>query len=130
MSSSTLMKKFSLAVIFLGISTSCSVVMAARKEGVSIDKVQTCRTRGQILACGATVLSSERLYSGELIETYQLQKERGSATRALMHGALDVSTCGLWEVVGTPIEASDAREYFVIKTYYDQNEFIKKIELI
>lgn len=130
MLSSNLAQKFLMAVIVLGMLSSCSVVMAARKEGVNIDKVQTCRTRGQLLAYGVTVLTSEKLSSGELVEVYQVQKERGSATRALMHGALDVSTCGLWEVVGTPIEACDTKEYYVIKTYYDHNEYIKKIELL
>lgn len=106
-------------------------MMAARKEGTSIDKVQGCRTRGQFLSLGARVITSERLPSGELVEVYQFQKERGSAARAFMHGLLDVSTCGLWEVVGTPIEVCvDENGCFSIKVYYDCNENIKKIELL
>jgi hypothetical protein len=57
----------------LGLLTSCSVVMAAKKEGTSIDKVQVCRSRGQFLSCGATLISSERTGCGELVETYQFQ---------------------------------------------------------
>ncbi|MCE5316123.1 MAG: hypothetical protein LLG04_02000 [Parachlamydia sp.] len=110
--------------------TSCSVAMAARKEGVSIDKVQTARTRGQILACGATVISSDRMPTGELVEVYQFQKERGSAARALMHGLLDVSTFGIWEAVGTPIEACDTREYFTLRIYYNLDETVNKVELM
>lgn len=112
------------------LSTSCSVAMAARKEGVSIDKVQGARTRGQLLACGANVLSSERMPTGELVEVYQFQKERGSAVRALMHGVLDVSTCGLWEVIGTPIEACDGKQYFTLRAYYNLDETINKVELM
>jgi hypothetical protein len=118
-------------VAIFGLLTSCSVVMAAKKEGTSIDKVQACHSRGQFLSCGAIIVSSERLCTGELVETYQFQKERGSAARALMHGALDVSTLGLWEVVGTPIEVCvDEKTYFSIRVYYDENEIAKKIELI
>jgi hypothetical protein len=130
MLSSNLTQKLALGAIVLGMLSSCSVVMAARKEGVNIEKIQNSRTRGQLISCGVTVISSEKSYSGELVEVYQIQKERGSAARALMHGALDVGTCGLWEVIGTPIEACDTKEYFVIKVFYDLNENIKKIELL
>lgn len=104
--------------------------MAARKEGVSIDKVQNARTRGQLLACGANVLSSERMPTRELVEVYQFQKERGSAARAFMHGVLDISTFGLWEAVGTPIEACDTKEFFTLKVYYNCDETINKVELM
>lgn len=127
--------KYALNVFGLGLAlltlNSCSVAMAANKQGVSIEKVQTCRNRGQFLACGPQIIDSERLCSEGLVETYQFQKERGSAARALMHGVLDVSTLGLWEVVGTPIEACvDEKTYFSIKVYYDQNENVKTIELL
>lgn len=125
------MKKIISLALLATICTSCSVAMAARKDGVSINRVQSCCTRGQLLACGVMIISSERMTSGELVEVYQIQKERGSAARALMHGALDVGTCGLWEVVGTPIEAcTDQREYYAIRVYYDQYERIQKIELL
>lgn len=113
------------------ILTSCSVVMAARKEGTNIENVQSSRSRGQFISCGATIISSERLQTGELVEVYQYKKEKGSAARALMHGVLDVSTCGLWEVVGTPIEVCvDEDKYFAVKVYYDINENATKVELI
>ncbi len=119
-----------LALVALSVCTSCSVAMAARKEGVSLDKVQTARTRGQLLACGGTVVSSDRMPSGELVEVYQIQKERGSAARALMHGVLDISTLGLWEAVGTPIEACDTKEFFTVKVFYTPDETVNKIELM
>ncbi len=125
------MKIFLLGVALLSVFSSCSVIMAARKEGVGITKIQSCHTRGQLIACGATIVSSDRQPSGELVEVYQILKERGSAARALMHGALDVSTCGIWEVIGTPIEAcSNKKEYYAIKVYYDEQEVIKKMELM
>lgn len=111
--------------------SSCSVVMAAKKEGVSIDKVQSCRTRGQFISAGAQIISSERMPNGDLVEVYQYQKERGSAARALMHGVLDISTCGLWEAVGTPIEACvDEKGYFSIKVTYDAYENVQHVELL
>ncbi len=126
--------RFTFALLFLlaaSALSSCSVAMAARKEGTSIEKIRCCHTRGQILSQAACVISSERTQDGSLIEVYQFQKERGSAARAFMHGALDVSTLGLWEVVGTPIEACvNERTYFSLRVYYDYCENIRKIELL
>lgn len=111
--------------------SSCSVVMAAKKEGTSIDKLQDSRTRAQVLSYGPAIISSERNECGELIEVYQFKKEQGSAARAFMHGMLDVSTFGIWEVVGTPIEAAIHEErYYIIKIRYDQQEQISAIELM
>lgn len=111
--------------------TSCSVVMAAKKEGTSLENVQCSRSRGQILSNGATVISSERLPTGELVEVYQFKKEKGSAARALMHGVLDVSTFGLWEVVGTPVEVCLGDEkFYVVKVFYDLHENVSKMELL
>ncbi|MDP1880353.1 MAG: hypothetical protein Q8K60_05385 [Parachlamydiaceae bacterium] len=111
--------------------SSCSVMMAARKEGTNVENIQAARSRGQIIAQGASIVSSERCSSGELIEVYQFKKEQGSAARAFMHGLLDVSTFGLWEVIGTPVEVCMTEDKsFVIKVYYDYQENIKKIELL
>lgn len=120
----------SLAVIPF-VLESCSVIMAAKKEGTNIETIQASHTRGQFLACGAKIICSERLPTGELVEVYQYQKESGSAVRALMHGVLDISTMGLWEVVGTPIEAcASEAKYFIIKVYYDEYENATKVELL
>ncbi len=129
-----LKNKLTLGLILTAVTsllTSCSVIMAAKKEGTSLEQIQCARTRGQILSNAATVISSERQASGELIEVYQFKKEKGSAARALMHGALDVSTCGLWEVIGTPVEAClDEDKFYVMKVFYDAYDNITKIELL
>jgi hypothetical protein len=111
--------------------SSCSVVMAARKEGTSIENVQSSRSRGQILSQGGTIVSSERSPTGDLVEVYQFKKEKGSAARALMHGVLDVSTLGLWEVVGTPVEAClNDQKCYSVRVFYDFNENVTKMELL
>lgn len=122
---------YTCACACLCLLTSCSVMMAARCEGVSLAQVQANRTRGDMLACGARVLTTECDFDGQLVEVYRFQQERGSAARALMHGVLDVSTMGLWEVVGTPIEAcTDGREYFMLRVFYNEDEIIQRMELL
>ena len=111
--------------------SSCSVIMAAKKEGVSINRVQSCCTRNQLLGCGAVILSSTSDEYGQIVEEYRFERERGSAVRAIMHGALDLCTGGLWELVGTPIEVCvDNKEYFVIRVFYHADETVSQVELL
>lgn len=125
------MRNLILSSIILGLLSSCSVMMAAKRDGVSVTQVQSCHTRAQLLASGVTLIDTRWLPTGEIVEVYRVQKERGSAARAFMHGVLDISTCGLWEAVGTPIEAcSDKKEYYFIRATYDEQEVIKKLELM
>jgi hypothetical protein len=121
----------SLLLVLVGLFSSCSVVMAANRRGTNIDNVQKARTRGEMISQGAQVISSERLPCGTLIEVYQFKKESGSAARAFMHGLLDVSTCGIWEVVGTPMEAClTNNEYYTFRVYFDENEYVTRVELM
>jgi len=104
--------------------------MAAKKEGVSIDELNQCKTRSCIISKGAIPIDSKKNESGETIEeTYQVQKPKGSAGRAAMHGVLDVFTLGLWEVAGTPIEGSAGKkEMYPIKIYYEDGDKIDRVE--
>jgi len=125
------MKKLVLLSLIAGMFSSCSVVMAAKKEGTPIETIQNCNTRGQVLAAGAMPVSAERTMDGDLIEVYTVKKEKGSTARAVMHGTLDVCTTGLWEVVGTPMEGYMSKnEFYSIKVIYDCNDVIKHIELL
>jgi hypothetical protein len=105
--------------------------MASKKEGADISQVESSRTRNDFLRLGATVVSSQQLSTGELVETYQIPKERGSAARAVMHGLLDVSTLGLWEIAGTPIEGNlNKPQFFTVKVTYNLDGIATKAELI
>lgn len=119
------------ASVIVSTLTSCSVAMAARKSGTDVSKIQQVQNRNQILATGAEVIESKKNRYGNLVETYKIQKEKGSTARAVMHGVLDVWTFGIWEAFGTPIEGSMLqKEYFVVKVTYDEDERVKKIELV
>ncbi len=123
----------SLLIVFvlIIITSSCSVRMAAKKEGISPKEVQYCKTRACLLAKGGELVSKKKNKNNELIEFYRFKKETGSTSRAVMHGVLDVATLGLWEIAGTSIEGNKAKKgFFVVKVYYEKDgEHIKKIEL-
>ena len=125
------MKQLAIALACICSFPSCSVFMAANKDGADVSQVQAASSRTQFLNLGAKVISSERLPSGELVETYQIPKERGSAARAVMHGLLDLSTFFIWEIVGTPIEGSlDKQEFITVKVTYTTDDIAKKAELL
>lgn len=76
------------------------------KEGASIHELSQCKTKTCLLSKGA-IPADRKNEDGLLIEEcYQVQKPKGTASRAVMHGLLDVVTLGIWEVAGTPIEGS------------------------
>ncbi len=112
--------------------SSCSVIMASNKSGTGINTVQAANTRGQIIATGAaTIINTETDSKGNTIETYKIQKEKGSIARAVMHGILDISSFGIWEAFGIPIEVVlNKKEYFAVRITYDKSGTITKKELI
>ncbi|MBW2650019.1 MAG: hypothetical protein JRC66_03185 [Deltaproteobacteria bacterium] len=129
------MKKISIAVCAVVCMTivfsGCSVYMAAKKEGVKIEEVSQCKTRGCLVAKGAIPISSRKGKDGTMIEVFNVKKPTGSTSRAVMHGILDVATLGLWELAGTPIEGSKSKSGMIpIEVHYDKNEIIKEIKIL
>lgn len=123
---------FMVIVVSFFLLTSCSVYMAAKKKGVSIEEISQCKTKSCLHSKGATLIDSKRNEDGILIETYKVRKPTGSTARAVMHGVLDVATLGVWEVVGTPIEGVKGKEeYISIRVYFESDdETIKNVELV
>ena len=124
---------FVVALLPLFVLSGCSVVMSANKSGTSISKISRCRTRDCLLTKPDVTSLSYRVNSkGRLLnENFRVQKPKGSALRAGAHGVLDVATLGLWEVVGTPVEAvADQKKYYIIHvTYESDGQHIASIKL-
>ncbi len=124
------MKYFLYLLIVSLFLPACSVVMASNKNGVDIDSIQNACTRTQLIALGAEPIVTESDENENLVETYKIQRERGSIARAFMHGLLDLSTVFLWELAGTPIESALSQEkHYSVKVTFDENEKIQRIEL-
>ena len=70
--------------------------------------------------------------NGNIIyEDYLVQKPKGSTARAVMHGVLDVSSLGLWEVVGTPMEGHiGKKDKVAVRIHYNKDETVSKIEIV
>ncbi len=112
------MKYAVIAAVTASIALSgCSVAMASKKKGVSIEEATRCGTRTCFLTLrDMQTVSTQTQPDGTTVETYRILLEQGSTGRAVMHGLLDVATLGIWEVAGTPIEGSANKDKFTIIT--------------
>ena len=52
------------------------------------------------------------------------------AGRAIFHGAADVFTLGLWEVLGTPIEGYADGTEVKLEVYYDESDKVKSVNVL
>ncbi len=108
----------------------CAVSRAASKEGVNIKDVLSCGTRTCLVARGAEPLPGLKFDEAN-IGAYRVRKATGSTLRAVMHAILDVSTLGLWEIVGTPLEgALNRTQYYGLKVAFGADgETINRIQV-
>lgn len=102
-------------------TAACSVIMAANGKGVDPKELAHCKTRTCLLASGAVSVDQVKNKQGKYVsENFRAEMPTGSVARAAMHGLLDVGTLGIWEVVGTPIEASKGKKTgYVIAVKYE-----------
>lgn len=100
----------------------CAVYKAAQNDGVSVRDIQKCQTKLCFLSIGMQKVEQHTEKNGQYVEIYRarLRKDGTNYIRAAGHGALDVATLGLWEVVGTPVEGaiSNSRGYVTAKVTY------------
>ena len=106
--------------IVLTSSSGCSVFMAAagkREPNISMITIGAHRAEVE-LQLGSPRTSSaheDGLYRNDIYE-YELGNEP-SAGRAVAHGVMDLFTLGLWEIVGTPVEAFKGEKREIVITY-------------
>ena len=129
-----IMKKLILAILLIIVPlvlNSCSVGMAlSGSEQRDTSVFYQGAHRSFVHAKTGLPYHSIKDKDGGWIDTYLIVKgNEPSAGRAIGHGVMDVLTLGLWEVIGTPIEAFAGREEhdrFVL--YYDQEDKIERVE--
>lgn len=118
-----------IAVLLHGI-IGCSVYMAANqpdKKDIGVLKAGT--PRSAVLAEFGTPIETS-MRNGAKVDIFTFTQgysgvEKGG--RAVLHGAADVLTLGLWEVVGTPIEGYANGTKVSIEITYDHEERLAKV---
>lgn len=121
---------FTFIVIFI-LGQGCSVFMAANqpsKKDVSVFNVGTPRTH--VIAEAGQPIHTKENADGTITDTFsfiQGYSTGNKAGRALFHGAADVLTLGLWEVVGTPVEAIATGTKVQVEVDYDADEKVRNV---
>ena len=100
----------------------CSVQKAASDPGIDVTDIQNLRHKEALLAQGLQLIEVRYLPSGKREEFFKGRAKKGDfgAGRAVVHGALDVVTLGLWEFAATPIEGSieNSAKWIIVKALY------------
>jgi outer membrane protein assembly factor BamE (lipoprotein component of BamABCDE complex) len=97
------------------------------KKDPNLGAIKVGSTRGEVEMHLGPPKSSSTLEDGTRLDIYEFEiGNEPSAGRAVGHGVMDVLTLGLWEVVGTPIEAvqGDRRQLSIT---YDSDDRVKSI---
>ena len=124
----------SLALLGLALAAAgCSVAMAAhqpsRKDvGLFSHGVPRNLVVGEV---GAPVASEMK--AGKRVDVYSFTQGYSKAarvSRTIGHGAADVFTLGLWEVVGTPTEAAFDGKNLVYEVTYDASDRIEHVVVL
>ncbi len=121
------------AGLFLSTAAGCAAYKATQqpdKKNVGVLAPGTQRSR--VLAeLGAPLWSEER--DGERVDLFAFKqgyRKSTKAARALVHGAGDVLTGGLWEVVGIPAESLADGSDVKVEVTYDENRRVKTVDCI
>ena len=111
----------------------CAVYMAANQPGKrNFDVLNVGTYRSRVLAeFGQPVATETR--DGKTVDIFKFVQgysDGSKAGRALFHGAADVLTLGLWEVVGTPIESIADGDEIQIEVIYDLDQNVESVNTL
>jgi hypothetical protein len=120
-----------LSIVGVGLAASgCSVAMAAHqpsKKDVALFSPGV--PRSLVLAEIGAPITTE-MKAGKRVEVFAFTQGYSKATkvsRSIGHGAADVFTLGLWEVVGTPTEAAFNGSNVAYEVTYDAGDRIENV---
>jgi hypothetical protein len=125
-----------LAIVFMSVLVTfsgCSVFMAAKQpDAKNIDLFKVGTPRALLLAeFGLPVASEER--DGKKFEISKFTNGYGAgakAGRAVFHGAADILTLGIWEVVGTPTEGVFNGTEMAFRVRYDASDSVDEVSAL
>ncbi len=106
--------------------TACSVGMALSGEKEpNLGAFNVGSTRGEAELQLGSPVSSVTNPNGTRTDIYEYELgNEPSAGRAVAHGVMDILTLGLWEVVGTPIEAIQVSKHRITLVYSQDDKIV------
>jgi hypothetical protein len=102
---------------------------AAGDDEPNLSNVRRGASRGEIEMALGQPKSLATEADGNTVATYEYTVGNEPSTgRAVGHAAMDVLTFGIWEVVGTPVEAMNQGEKVAVTVEYDRNEIATTLQ--
>ena len=94
-------------ILLVLLTTGCSVGMAlSGSDDPNLGAFRVGSTRGEVELQLGSPVDSVTNPNGNRTDIYEYERgNKPSAGRAVAHGVLDILTLGLWEIIGTPVEA-------------------------
>ncbi len=116
------------------IASGCSVYMAANQpDAKDMSVLNQGSPRVLVISELGTPMFSEQQKNGKRIDLYQFTQGYSSGnkmSRAFFHGAADVMTLGLWEIVATPTESYASGTEMSISVTYDANDKVETYNIL
>lgn len=107
----------------------CSVIMATQQpDSKDLNFLTTGTQKERVDAELGAPISCKENPDRTTLAVYKFKQgysKGAKAGRAFFHGAADILTCGLWEVVGTPVETVATGTDTTVTIVYDENGKIK-----
>ncbi len=122
-----------LAAAALSAGSGCAAVKATQqpeKKDMHVLDPGVARTH-VIAELGTPAFSEER--NGVMVDVFAFKqgyRKETKALRAVGHGAADVMTFGLWEVVGIPIEGMADGTDVKVEVTYDQDRRVQSVNVL
>ena len=123
-------KRVMTVLLAASVSTGCSVYMAANQPAAkNLALLKPGTPRSNLIAEFGPPISSETKDGArhDIFKFTQGYSTEAKVGRALVHGAADVATLGLWEVVGTPVEGHFNGDEISAEVTYDAQDKIAQV---
>ena len=119
------------AVSILLLNTGCSIYMAANQPGIkNVELLKVGTSRDVLIAEFGMPIETGIDEQGREYDKFTFMQGYSTSAkigRAALHVVADVLTHGLWEVIGTPLEATFDGEEITYEITYDRHDKIAQI---
>lgn len=120
--------KWILSSAILCLMTACSPVMAAKQDDyINVEAVKPGVHKRIVLSTFGSPMQNYTNAKGEKCDIFKFRQGYKKGTkvgRAILHGTADFLTLGLWEIVGTPVEAGLSGDDVSYEVCYDANDIV------
>jgi len=121
------------ALFLASLAAGCAALKATQQPGKKdLGVLSQGMPRTHVIAeLGAPIWSDER--NDDIVDVFAFKQgytKGAKACRAFVHGAADVATFGLWEVVGIPTEMLADGTDVRVEVHYDSRQMVHSVEVI